>query len=194
MGAATTAQHRPATQRAVATPPPLPPTAPPRGAADDTAHDEQIFEYHVVSDVWRRSIDSVRIMDTFLSTVFAAQVAIFVLFIDKTERFQSLVTPTRLGVVFCAIAFLPTLALVELPSPVKFKAAFRKAPRRTRDDLIDQFIRAARRNAVLRSIKMFFLVLAFGATMWAVFNAGRIELTAMSAATHPHSEGHYWIL
>ena len=119
-----------------------------------------------------------RFLDALIFAIFAAQVAIFVLYIDKTDRFQVLVPEIKLAFAFSVLAFLPTLFVKELPRPTTFTAAFRKAPWQTRENLVEQFTGAANWNAVLRTIKLGFFAAAFITTLFAVFKAGGVDVVA----------------
>jgi hypothetical protein len=151
--------------------PPVPPVEPVDAATREIGQTEQIFAYNVVADVKSRSIDGLRFIDTFIFALFAAQAALFAIFIDKTERFGILVGPTEIAFTLAVVAFLPTLASREGPNPVAFRDDFPAAPASSRSELIDEAVENARWNEALRIIKLILFMSALIATGLGVYEA-----------------------
>ena len=168
--------------------PPQPSATPPIALAatiSDAEQAEDIFAYGVIADVGRRSADGVRFLDALIFAVLAAQVAAYVLYIEKSDRFQTLVPVVHWALWFSVLAFVPTVLVKELPEPRTFLRAFQVAPRQTREVLMEQFIAAVGWNGVLRAVKLAFFALAFALTLWAIFHTGTAYVAGGSAPQRP---------
>jgi hypothetical protein len=163
--------------------PPVPPVEPSVDAATtEIGQTEQIFAYNVVADVKSRSIDGLRFIDTLIFALFAAQAALFAIFIDKTERFGILVGPTEVAFTLAVLAFLPTLASREGPNPAAFRDDFPAAPASSRSELIDEAVENARWNETLRIIKLILFMSALIATGLGVYEAAHAGSASKAAA------------
>ncbi len=152
------------------------------GTTDVTTHDEagqeQLFEYAVLADVLKRSVDSVRFVDTLLGVLLTALTAIYAILLDKAElRHANVLSIFDWAIATASIGIAPTLLFVrEAPKAASFHKGFALSPRLTRDQLIQQFVRLAIVNERWRVVKIMVFTAALGLALLGSLAAAHLPI------------------
>jgi|GEM_PF-4971831 len=139
------------------------------------SREEQIFEYKVLSDVLKRTVDAVRFIDTLLGLLLTVDMALYAIMLATAElRKAGVAHEFEIAMAIALLDILLTLFCIrEAPKAAVFRQSFDLDPDETRATLILQFESIAVWNERWRLVKEMLFFLALTATVVATLAASR---------------------